>query len=82
MSYGSFKNDVTYKLFIYKSYIHEDNGCGLFTYRIYKEFHINLWECLMYGYYIFPIQVYIIKLTYIAYSMQLEENTNLVNLSL
>ena len=32
----------------------EDSGCGLFTYRIYEEFHINLWEFLMYGYcYIF-----------------------------
>ena len=23
---------------------------GLFVYRIYEEFHINLWECLIYGY--------------------------------
>ena len=33
--------------------------CGLFTNRIYEEFHIILWECSMYGYcYIFLIQVY------------------------
>ena len=48
----------------------KDNGCGLFMHRIYEEFHINLWECSMYGYcYIFPIQVYIINLTYRLYSM-------------
>ena len=41
----------------------EDNGCGLFAYGTYKGFHIILWECSMYGCcYIFPIQVYIIKL--------------------
>ena len=40
-------------------------GVGLIAYRIYEEFHINLWECSMHGNcYIFPIQVYIIKLTY------------------
>ena len=27
----------------------EDNGCGLFEYRIFVEFHINLWECSMYN---------------------------------
>ena len=33
----------------------EGTGCGLFAYKIYEEFHINQWECLMYGYYyIFP----------------------------
>ena len=48
----------------------EDNACGLFAFRIYEEFHINLWECSMYGYcYIFPIQLYIIKLTYRVYTM-------------
>ena len=37
----------------------------------------------MYDYcYIFPIQVYIIKLTYRVYTVQLEENSNLVKLSL
>ena len=37
----------------------------------------------MYGYYyILTIQVYIIKLTYRAYTMQLEENSNLDKLSL
>ena len=37
----------------------------------------------MYGYrYIFPLQVYIIKLIYKAYSMQLEENSNLFKFSL
>ena len=37
----------------------------------------------MYGNcYIFPIQTYIIKLTNRAYTMQLEENSNLVKLSL
>ena len=36
----------------------ENNGCGLFVYRIYEEFHINLCECSTYGYcYIFLIQV-------------------------
>ena len=34
----------------------------------------------MYGYcYIFPIQVYIIKLTFRAYTMQLGENLNWLN---
>ena len=28
----------------------EDSGCGLFVYRIYQEYHINLCECSMYGY--------------------------------
>ena len=43
----------------------EDNGCGLFAYRINEEFHINLWECLMYANcYIFSIQVDITNLTY------------------
>ena len=28
----------------------EDSGCGLFFYRIYEEYHINLCECWMYGY--------------------------------
>ena len=27
-----------------------DSGCGLFFYRIYEEYHINLCECSMYGY--------------------------------
>ena len=58
-------------IYIYISNIQsvsEDKGYGLFTYRIYEEFPINLCECLMYDYcYIFPIQVYIIKLTYTAY---------------
>ena len=37
----------------------------LFVYRIYKEFHINLWECSMNGYcyMFFSIKVYILKLT-------------------
>ena len=36
----------------------------------------------MYGYcYIFFILVYMIKLTYRAYTMQLEENSNLIKLS-
>ena len=34
--------------------VSEDYGCGLFMYGIYDGFHINLWECSMYGYcYIF-----------------------------
>ena len=35
----------------------------------YKEFHINLWECSMNGYYYiyFPMQVYITKLIYRAH---------------
>ena len=49
----------------------------------YEEFLRNLWACSMYGYcYIFPIQVYIIKLIYTPYTMQLEENSNLVKFSL
>ena len=40
----------------------DDSGCGLFAYRIYEDFHINQWECSMYGCcYIFSIQVYITK---------------------
>ena len=38
-------------IYIYISNIQsasKDSGCGLFTYRIYKEFHINLWECSMF----------------------------------
>ena len=36
----------------------KDNRCGFFMYRIYEEFHINLWECSMFGYfYIFPINL-------------------------
>ena len=48
-------------IYIYIQSASEDSGCGLFAYRIYEEFHINLWECSMYGYcYIFfSIQVYI-----------------------
>ena len=56
--------------------------CGLFAYRIYEEFHIHLWKCSMYGYYIFPIEVYIINVIYSVYTIQLEENPNLVKLSL
>ena len=38
----------------------EYNGCGLFVYRIYEEFHINLWVCSMFRFcYLFLIQVYI-----------------------
>ena len=73
-------------IYIYISNIQSasvNNGWGLFAYWIFEEFHINLRECLMYGYcYIYPIQVYIIKLTYRMYTMQLEENSNLVKLSL
>ena len=37
----------------------------------------------MYDYsYMFSIQVYISKLTYRAYTMQLEENSNVIKLSL
>ena len=57
----------------------EDNGYGLFAYRIYEEFHISLLECSMYGNcYIFSIKVYITKLTYRAYTRILEENSNQV----
>ena len=28
----------------------KDSGCGLFFYRKYEEYHINLCECSMYGY--------------------------------
>ena len=30
----------------------KDYGRGLFVYRMYEKFHINLRECLMYGYYV------------------------------
>ena len=62
----------------------EDSGCGLFVYRIYEEYHINLSECSMHGYcYIsFSFQVYITKLTYREYIVQLEGTPNLVKLSL
>ena len=62
----------------------EDSGCGLFAYRIYEEYQINLCECSMYGYcYIsFSFQVYITKLTNRAYIVQIEGNSNLVKLSL
>ena len=32
----------------------EDRGCGLFLYIIYKDYHINLCECSMYGYCYIP----------------------------
>ena len=56
MQEKNFKNACTYRNMytdIYTGNIKStsvDNRCGLFAYRIYKEFHINLWECLMYGY--------------------------------
>ena len=64
--------------------ISEDSGCELFVYRIYEEFHINLCVCSMYGYcYIsFSFQIYVTELTYRAYTVQLEGNSNLVKLSL
>ena len=49
--------DCGHQLYLYTAVISsasEDNGCRLFVYRIYEVFHINLWECSMYGYcYIF-----------------------------
>ena len=69
-------------IYIYISNIQsafEDDGNGLFVHIIYEEFHINLWEGSMYGHcYIFSIQVYITKLTYRAYTIQLDKNSNLV----
>ena len=45
------------KPYIYLSNIQaasKDSGCGLFMYRIYEGYPINLWECSLYGYcYIF-----------------------------
>ena len=60
----------------------EDSGCGLLAYRIYEEYHINLCECSLYVYcYIFfSIKVYIRKLTYRGYTVQLEGNPILVAL--
>ena len=71
-------------IYIYTQSASEDSGCGLFAYTVYEEFHINLWECSMNGYcyLFFPIQVYITKLTYSAYTVQLEGDSNLVKLSL
>ena len=31
--------------------VSKEFGCEIFVYRIYESFHINLWECSMYGYY-------------------------------
>ena len=48
-------SDFSNLLFLHTLYISniqsasEDDGCGLFMYRIQEGFHINLWECLMYG---------------------------------
>ena len=51
--------------------------------RHFQFLFINLWEFSMYGYcYTLLIQVYIIKLTDRPYTMQLEENSNPVKLSL
>ena len=74
-------------IYIYISNIQsasEDTGCGLFVYRIYEEYHINICECWVYGYFYisFSFQVYITKLTYRVYAVQLEGNSNLVGLSL
>ena len=63
--------------------VSKDSWCGLFVYRIYEELHINRWECSMYGNYcIFSIQVYITKLTYRVYTVELEGNLKLVKLLL
>ena len=72
-------------IYIYISTIQsasEDSGCGLFVYRIYDEYRINIWECSMYGYcYIsFSFQVYIIKRTHRAYVVQLEGKSTWLNL--
>ena len=50
-------------IYIYISNIQsasEDSGCGLFLYRIYEEYHINLCERSMssYCYIAIPVQVY------------------------
>ena len=69
-------------MYIYIQSASEDSGYGLFTYRIYEEYHINLCECLMYGYCYksFSFQVYITKLTSRAYTVYLEGNSNLVKI--
>ena len=55
----------------------EYNGGGLFVSRVHDEFYIDLLEYSMYGYcYIFPLQVYIIILSYRVYIMQLKVNSN------
>ena len=71
-------------MYIYVSNIQsacEESGWGLLVHRIYEEYHI--YECSMYDYcYIsFSSQVYITKLIYRAYTVQLEENSNLFKLS-
>ena len=70
-------------IYIYIQLVSEDSGCGLFVYKIYEEYYINLCECSMYSYcsITFSFQVYITKLTYRAYIVQLEGNSNLVILS-
>ena len=67
-------------IYIYIQSASKESGCGLFVHRMYEEFHINLWECSMYGccYIFFSIQVYLTKLAYRAATIQLEGNTNLV----
>ena len=70
--------DIYIYIYIYISNIQsasKDSGCGLFMFRIYEEYHINLCECLMYGYcYIsLSFQVYITKLTYRAYIVQFNQ---------
>ena len=41
--------ETTQYICIYIQSASEDNGCRLFFYRIYEEYHINLCEYLMYG---------------------------------
>ena len=67
-------------IYIYIQSAFEDSGCGLFAYRIYGVYHINLYECSMYGfcYISFSFLVYITKLTYRVYAVLLEGNSNLV----
>ena len=75
-------------IYIYNQPASEGSEIGLFAYRISEEFHINLWECSMYGYCytfcccFFSIQVYITKRTYRAYRVLLKGKSNLVTLLL
>ena len=70
-------------IYIYIQSASEDSGCGLFVYRIDEEYHIILCEGSMYGfcYIFFSFQVYITKITYRAYIVQLGGNSQLVKLS-
>ena len=55
-------------IYIYMSNIQspsKDNGWGLFAFKIYEEFHINLCECLMYGLLLYTLSLVLYIYIYI-----------------